>query len=103
MDPDQPARNYQVILSPLAVQDLAEIITFIAADNPSAAEQFGLALVGKTRLLAAFPELGRVVPEIQSARELVHRSYRLIYRVDHAHCRVDIARFWHGARGTPQI
>ena len=103
MDPEQPARDYRVILSPLAVRDLAEIITFIAADKPVAAEKFGRALVEKTRLLATFSELGRFVPEDSGARELVHRSYRIIYRVDHPRRRVEVSRFWHGARGTPQI
>ena len=106
MDSDDPANGYEVILSPLAVQDLAEIIAFIAADNPPVAERFGRALVQKTRLLVTFPELGRVVPELEpaeQARELVHRSYRIIYRVDHARRRVEVARFWHAARGTPRL
>jgi hypothetical protein len=42
-----------------------------------------------------------VVPEFgdPAIREIVVSSYR----VDHGDCRVDIARFWHGARGTPEI
>ncbi len=93
-----------MILSPLAVQDLAEIVTFIASNNPPAAERFGRMLVQKTRLLVTFPELGRVIPELgpaEQARELVHRTYRIIYRVDHARRRVEVARFWHAARGKP--
>jgi plasmid stabilization system protein ParE len=27
----------------------------------------------------------------------------VIYRVSHAEQRVDVARFWHGARGIPEI
>ena len=96
MDPDQPVKDYQVILSPLAVQDLAEIVTFIAADNPSAAGQFSRALIEKTRLLKTFPAMGRVVPESESARGRVHGGYGRIFRVE-------IGRFWHGARGKPQI
>ena len=88
------------------MQDLAGIITFPAADNPPAAERFGRALVQKTRLLAAFPELGRIVPELdlsEVARELVHRAaHRIIYRVNHNRRRVEVACFWHGARGMPE-
>jgi plasmid stabilization system protein ParE len=60
---------------------------------------FGQFLISSVKRLADFPELGRVVPEFDdpSIREIVVRSYR----VDHADCRVDIARFWHGARGNP--
>ena len=104
MDPGKSARDYEVILSPLAVQDLAEIITFIATDNPPTAERFARALVQKTRLLITFPELGRMVPELgpaEKARELFHRAYRIIYRVDHARRRVEIARFWHGHAARP--
>ena len=55
--------------------------------------------------LRDFPLSGRVVPELgdPSIREIIVRSYGVIYRVDHADCRVDVARFWHGARGTPEI
>lgn len=83
---------------------MAEIIAFIATDNPPAAERVSRALVRKTRLLVVFPELDRVVPEfmgVETARELVYRSYRIIYRVDHARRQVEVSRFWHGARGTP--
>ena len=104
MDPGQP---YAVILSPLAFQDLTEIVTFIAADNPPVAKRFGRALIQKTRLLVTFPELGRIVPEFaggpERARELIHKAYRIIYRVDHGHRRVEVARFWHAARGTPEL
>lgn len=49
--------------------------------------------------------MGRVVPEFDepTIREIVVRAYRVIYRVDHRDSRVDIARVWHGARGTPQL
>ena len=49
--------------------------------------------------------MGRVVPEFgdPSIREIVVRSYWVIHRLDHDDCRVDVARFWHGVRGTPEI
>lgn len=34
--------------------------------------------------------------------EIVVRSYRVIYGLDHGDCRVDVARFWHAARGTAE-
>ena len=56
-------------------------------------------------MLAQFPELGRIVPEFGDThiREIVVRSYRVIYRVDHARHSVEVARFWHGARGMPDM
>lgn len=105
MGPEQ-STAYAVVLSPLAVQDLAEIVTFIAADNPPAAERLGRELLQKTRLLVTFPELGKIVSErgeLGNARELIHGSYRIIYRVDLSLRRVEIARFWHGSRGCPSF
>jgi addiction module RelE/StbE family toxin len=97
--------GYQVALSPSARRDLQDIVRYISLDSPDRAVQFGQFLVSSTKRLAEFPEMGRLVPEFgdPSIREIVVRSYRVIYRVDHADCRVDVARFWHGARGTPEI
>lgn len=59
----------------------------------------------RTRLLAKSPELGRVVPEIQVTfiREIMVRSYRIVYRIDEAQSLVEVIRFWHSARGIPEI
>ena len=39
----------------------------------------------------------------EAVRETVHGAYRIIYRVTTDRDRGFILRFWHGARGTPQI
>ena len=59
----------------------------------------------KALSLAEQPERGRVVPEQDdpAVREIVDRSYRIIYEVVHEPTAVFVLRFWHGARGTPQI
>jgi plasmid stabilization system protein ParE len=97
--------GYQVALSPSARRDLRDIVRYISLDSPGRAIAFGQFLVTHTKRLAEFPELGRVVPEfdIPELREIVVRSYRVIYRVDHASRNVDVVRFWHGARGTPEV
>ena len=95
--------DYQVILSPRAIRDLQEVVRYISFDNPTIAERFGLQLIEKTRVLAAFPELGRAVPEFTdpAIRELIFKSYRIVYRVNHERRVVEVARYWHAARGTP--
>lgn len=97
--------GYQVALSPSARRDLRDIVRYISLDSPERAVRFGQFLVSSVKRLADFPEMGREVPEFgnPSLREIVVRSYRVIYRVDHGGCRVDVARFWHGARGTPEV
>lgn len=97
--------DFKIILSPRAVQDLKEIVRYISFDNPVRAESFGRELIAKTRLLASFPESGRLVPEFgeSNIREIIHKSYRIVYRVQKDRHTVEIARFWHGARGTPVV
>jgi toxin ParE1/3/4 len=97
--------DYQVVLSPSARADLRDIARYISFDAPDRALQFGLFLISRTRLLAQSPELGRVVPEFEdpSIREIVVRSYRVVYRLDDSHRSVEVIRFWHAARGMPEI
>ena len=97
--------DYQVILSPRAIQDLQEVVRYISFDNPAAAERLGLQLIEKTRVLVSFPELGRIVPEFGAAtiRELILKPYRIVYRVSHERRVVEVSRYWHAARGTPTL
>jgi toxin ParE1/3/4 len=62
-------------------------------------------LISRTRLLARSPELGRIVPEFEepSIREIIVGSYRVVYRLNHSRLLVEVVRFWHAARGTPDI
>ena len=62
-------------------------------------------LIVRAEALAAFPQMGRVVPEFQQEdlREIICRSYRIIHRVRPEQKCIEIVRFWHGARGLPQV
>jgi toxin ParE1/3/4 len=59
-------------------------LALIAADRPSAATGWLDTVIDKARSLALFPDMGRVVPELQRPmiREVLVASYRLIYRRD---------------------
>ena len=95
----------KVILSPRAIQDLREIVRYISFDNPLAAETFGYELVDAALSLSNLPERGRFVPELkdQRTREIVHRRYRIVYRFDSSQKTVWVSRFWHTARGMPEL
>jgi toxin ParE1/3/4 len=71
----------KVILTPQSLDDLEEIVTFIATDNSERARTFGNELIDRALSIAVFPESGRVVPEIgePTVREIIHGSYRVIY------------------------
>jgi toxin ParE1/3/4 len=96
--------DYQIILSPRAIQDLAEIVRYISLDNPAAAEKLGHALIDAALSLKTFPERGRFVPEFSDGvtRELVYKSYRIVYRINQRQNAIAVSRFWHAARGNPQ-
>jgi len=97
--------GWKVIIAPSARADLESIVRFIARQNSDAASRVGYELIVRSERLAAFPEMGRIVPEFQRAdlREIVHRSYRIIYRVKTEGQCVEVVRLWHGARGFPQV
>jgi plasmid stabilization system protein ParE len=97
--------GWQVIIGPSARSDLAEIVRYIADHNSDAAARLGFELITRAEGLASFPEMGRAVPEFRQPdlREIICRSYRIIYRVQREHQRIQIVRFWHGARGFPHI
>jgi plasmid stabilization system protein ParE len=92
--------EYEVVIVPRAVEDLEDIVLFITPDRPEAAKRLALALVERTKILAAFPFSGRKVPEFDhpAIRELILSPYRIVYRVDERRKIVGVARFWHGAQ-----
>ena len=95
----------KIVFTRPAVSDLGGLVGFIACNDPTAAEQFGFAIIAKTQTLKEFPRLGRVVPEfkIETIREMIHRPYRIVYRVDDFQKVVEVLRVWHAARATPII
>jgi plasmid stabilization system protein ParE len=97
--------DYQVVLSPSARADLRDIVRYISFNAPDRALEFGLYLISRTRLLAQSPELGRIVPEFQDPfiPEIIVRSYRVVYRLHNVRHLVEVIRFWHAARGTPEV
>ena len=97
--------GFKVILTPQSLGDLRAIVTFIAKNNPERARTFGNELIDRALSTAIFPELGRMVPEIgePAVREIIHGSYRIIYEIFSDREINYILRFWHGARGEPEI
>jgi len=97
--------GFPVILTPQSEDDLAHIVRYIAKDNPDHARAFGNLLIDKALSIGTLPERGRVVPELNdpSVREIIHEPYRIIYEIFHDTTVIYVLRFWHAARGTPQL
>lgn len=95
---------YNVVFAPRAEADLKSITFHIAREAGAVvAERFGNQLIDKAVSLSSLPERGRIVPEYQDPqlREIIYKTYRIVYRIRHNH--VQIVRFWHAARGKPEI
>lgn len=86
---------------PLAVSDLAELVTYIAADNPSAAYRVHDDLRSQTDRLVRLPEMGRP-GRVPGTRELVitDTPYIAAYRITGE--LITILRVLHGARRWPR-
>jgi plasmid stabilization system protein ParE len=91
----------RLVWSPRAVADLEAVCHRIAYDSESYAGLMISRLVAASDRLLQFPELGRVVPELDQAtlRELIVRPYRLVYRLRGE--AVEIVTVFHGARIFP--
>ena len=87
-----------VFWSAPAIDDLKAIQDYIAQGSEYYAIEFIQRMLQMVQKLAQFPELGRLVPEIQdpTARELVFQNYHILYRLKPD--RIDIAAVVHGRR-----
>jgi len=93
----------RVVWTELAKSDLGATADYILADSPRYAGAFVREVRDAARSLRRFAERGRVVPEFNDPRlrELLVRSYRLIYRVSPE--TVSIIAFMHGARDLESL
>jgi toxin ParE1/3/4 len=88
----------RIVRTPAAENDLIDIWVHVAAESPSAADRLLDLLDRRIRQLAAFPESGRLRPEIASdARGLTIGRYVVLYRMTPTGT-VEVVRIVHGAR-----
>ena len=95
--------DYQVILSPLALDDLEQIVTYVAQDDPTAAEGLGHRLLDHAETLRRLPHRGGNVTQRPEIKKLVLRPYLIFYRIDESARRVEVLRFWHGAQNPDRL
>jgi len=87
----------QVVWTDPALERVMDIVAHIARDDPDAAERWAKGLFDAVERLAAYPESGRVVPELgaRTVRELIFGAYRVFYRLGPA---VEILSVRHGSQ-----
>ena len=91
----------KIIWSPLAIDRVAEIASYIAKDKPTAAENWVDKIFSKVETLVSSPESGRIVPEINKDqyREIIYGNYRIVYRIEEK--RISILTVRHGKQLLP--
>ena len=86
-----------------ALQDIRNLKEYISKDSEVYAQRFVEKIFDAVEKLRHAPRIGRRVPEAEdeSIRELLFRSYRLIYRLEPE--RVVMLAVIHGARDLANI
>ena len=79
-------KEYDIVWSNIAENDLKNIVEFIADDSPPVALKIFKRIKQKASSLYTFPERGRIVPELRDQgilqyRELVVSPWRILYRI----------------------
>jgi plasmid stabilization system protein ParE len=77
--------------------------SYIARENPDAALRVGNSLIKKVAILENFPLLGSPYAKRREIRFLVSRPYIIFYRFRAKENYLDILRYWHAARGEPNL
>ena len=97
--------TYDVRFLQEALDDLEEIVLYIAQDSPQAALRMHDKIIEKANDLTTFPKRGRLVPDRKMAatgyRMLGIKLYIAFYRV--VDCNVFIYRALHGAINYPLL
>ncbi len=92
--------KYKIRLLRVAEDDFTEIIMYVAADRPSAAETLATTIEKNIRQLSFNPHLGRVPKEEELARlhyrYLVVENYLIFYTIEGG--TISVHRILHGAR-----
>lgn len=100
-----PKDKYQIRFLRVADEDLTEIISYIAADNPTAANAIADKIEKNIELLSENPILGRI-PRDEDIKNLGYRyiiiqNYIVFYTIEER--TILIHRILHGARNYKTI
>lgn len=96
---------FKVIWSRTALRELREIKSYIAADNPTAANKVVHEIEERVDLLQTLPfGFPAYAPRLdENTRHTVVGRYRIFYRVEPNRHRVRILKVWHSSRREPDL
>lgn len=95
----------KVVWTDPAIEDLRNIVSYIATENPDAAAKVGADIIQTVELLQSFPLIGPSYSGDRSGkvREIACWGYRIFYRVSVDRRLAEILTIWHGARSEPSF
>ncbi|MFA5806258.1 MAG: type II toxin-antitoxin system RelE/ParE family toxin [Melioribacteraceae bacterium] len=100
-----PADKYQIRLLRVAEEDFTDIISFIASDNPTAAEAIANKIEKNLELLSNNPLLGKTPSDsdlkLLGYRYLIIENYLIFYTIEKR--TILIHRMLHGARNYKSL
>jgi plasmid stabilization system protein ParE len=96
-----PKAPHEIVWTERALSDLRSIDEYIAADDPRAATRWIGKIIAAVELAASAPLAGRIVPEKRQShiREVLLRTYRIVYRV--CPSRIEVLTVFEGHRRFP--
>jgi len=82
-----------------AIEDIHEIREYYRPRSGRYAEELTDKIFEKTDFLIQYPEIGRMVPELEKTeiRELIYKNYRIIYKIV-SETQIDIIAVHNGLR-----
>jgi plasmid stabilization system protein ParE len=96
--------GYKVVITTRANEDLRQVVKFLAAKSPSAAERLGFRLLVMVESLADMPHRGIRVRDRGDVRRVPCGKWHAIYyRVLEASHVIEILRFWDGRRNPADL
>lgn len=97
--------KFKIVFSDLALNDLEEIVLYIANDSRENAIKFYDKIIGLSKKLEIFPKLGLLSPDkkmsIRGYRMLIIDKYIIFYIIQTDEIR--ILRVLHGSRDYPRV
>jgi plasmid stabilization system protein ParE len=95
--------DFRLLFTQKALKDLAEIIGYIAQDDPQAAERFGNSLLDHVQLLTRFPRMGAAIRKRARVRKLSHSPILVYYRIHEDKRLIEILHLRHASRKPPKV
>jgi len=95
--------DFRVEITGPAIADLAQIVSYIAQDNPAAAKALGNNLLDAALGLAKTPFKGTRYQKLAGVRKLTLPPFKIFYRLNDRTGAIQVLRFWHSARREPKI